>query len=103
MSQLEHTPGPWRQNGPYIFGPADNDGTHRCDVANVLGYMSSEGEANARLIVTAPQLLDTLKLVLRQYEQVCEDNHVMGWPDMVRSAHDLIAKATGEQEGNVCG
>ena len=102
MNKLEHTPAPWRQNGPYIFGPPGN-GTRRFDVAHVWGYMSPEGEANARLIVVAPQLLDTLKLVLGQYEQVCQDNHVMGWPDMVRSAHDLIAQATGEQEGNVCG
>ena len=40
-----------------------------------------------------PDLLAACELLLGQYEQICEDNDVLGWPAMIRDAKAAIAKA----------
>lgn len=90
----KHTPGPWQHSvklsgsenhrGFRIWGadgwaladvqPADEDGT--------------EGEANARLIAAAPDLLEALKGVLRVADRKTDEF------DAARAA---IAKAEGEE------
>ena len=91
----QHTPGPWTVDNQYIHGP---DGIRFLAVAG-----DGAGQANARLIAAAPELLDAAKLVLAWYE--AENNHAgtsfMERVDMCRDSENAlraaIAKATGVQ------
>jgi hypothetical protein len=99
IGQATHAPGPW------IAGVAEVDGCGIVLAVTVDGGengfvvarygIEKEDWANARLIAAAPDLLAMLRLVTDQYEQICQDNHVMGWPLMVRTAKATIAKAEG--------
>lgn len=58
----KHTPGPWQFNGPEIYAPNFRGvRKHHYDVARVLHVMDDEGEANARLIAAAPDMLQMLR------------------------------------------
>ena len=35
-------------------------------------------------------IIGMLEFFINQYEQVCADNHVMGWPDLVKSTRRII-------------
>lgn len=73
---MEHTPGPWRVANDQecdaffiqiISGP-------KKDIAIVyLAVEDSHGEANARLIAAAPELLDALRLLLEHSESFHDD------------------------------
>ncbi|MEA3233864.1 hypothetical protein OP492_04265 [Pseudomonas mosselii] len=95
MSERKHTPGPWtelpRTECIAISGQ---------DKAKLqLGFVNSsnpdrvaEGEANAKLIAAAPDLLAALEMAL----DGCENHHpldadIHSWQDAARAA---IAKAT---------
>jgi hypothetical protein len=57
-----HTPGPWAAGGTTVYGSAK--GSCRNTVASTVccgSLTKDEDEANARLIATAPELLETLK------------------------------------------
>ena len=92
----QHTPGPWRfSSHPYdgnymrIHCSSDPSGGD-----SLRGYC---GEANARLIAAAPDLLEALKLCEGNISSLLASKHpkVFGeWLYVVRAA---IAKATGEQ------
>ena len=85
MSTTKHTPGPWtvdriecdcgRGSGHRIVTESDDLG-------------SSENRANARLIASAPELLEALEHVV---EMAPNHNH-----DWVMKARHAIAKATGQ-------
>jgi hypothetical protein len=51
-ANVHHTPGPWTVDGSYIHGP---NGKRFLAVAG-----DGEGQANARLIAAAPELLEAL-------------------------------------------
>jgi hypothetical protein len=98
-----HTPGPWEAR-EYGLTPILKTAAHGVIVgkgdgmiAFVPGRVKAECEARARLIASAPDLLEALELITEQYLQICEDNHVMGWPGCVRHVRAIIAKARGEQ------
>lgn len=93
---MEHTKGPWmigeietKQTtfkGPYI-NITTNNGWMQPAIA--AGRNESETIANARLIAAAPELLETLKRIVENY-----DNKVLFHSDIVY-AIDAIANAEG--------
>lgn len=86
MSEMKHTPGPWRTNGCYISSNYGEVG-HAYWVSSMPDGMS---EANARLIAAAPELLEALQAIIDGPGLDCvPDNDVQA---LISSA---IAKATG--------
>ncbi len=88
----KHTPGPWRFNchphdGNYMRITCSND---LSEGDNLRGYC---GEANARLIAAAPDLLDALIGIAALYDS---DEGCRTLPQYI-AARAAIAKATGEQ------
>ncbi len=115
----QHTPGPWefskmllpskvkdRRCGFVVNGPESHRlqwgeelPTRVCDLRTPRGFNGySEGEANARLIAAAPELLDTLKLLFEDWVTLvgddCEDNEDVRriW----QACQDALTKATNE-------
>ena len=95
MSEVKHTPGPWRyestsgSNYARIFLSANEE-----DGDNLRGYC---GEANARLIAAAPELLEALQHIQRciplgGFAQIHHNSDTWAQIDAA------IAKATGETE-----
>jgi hypothetical protein len=89
MSKLQHTPGPWK------YTISKNSGRHQISDAKCGGQVCaiwSRGkditEANARLIVAAPDMLEALISVYQIYidRDICCDN------EFIKS---VIEKATG--------
>jgi hypothetical protein len=72
---VKHSPGPWKVNaadgGRYLLIEAAGGGS----VAALWGTGDGLGEADARLISAAPELLDLVRLYARYY---CETEHVGG-------------------------
>jgi hypothetical protein len=100
----QHTPGPWSVEGSYVHGP---DGKRFLAVAS-----DGEGQANARLISSAPDLLSAMEsiaalepsIMSKQAEEgfryhTEEDAyriHLAGLINQARAiARAAIAKATG--------
>lgn len=91
----EHTPGPWtlsRNLGPWTSSAGHvhhtiERGSHGC--INVEQSAGDEAEANARLIVAAPEMLEALRTIV--------DRSVLGAPGnpFGEQARAAIAKATG--------
>ncbi len=89
-----HTPGPWEiDDYGTLRGPAPEDestaGQHIADLVDEnLDWLSPNGEADARLIAAAPELLEALQVLL----MACP---VREGGSAHRQATDAIAKATG--------
>lgn len=84
----DHTPGPWYDvafYGNHSIGSVD------VRVAEVVlnGVYDLKGEANARLIAAAPDLLEALYLLVR------DKDRGMRFSERIRHAEAAIAKATG--------
>lgn len=64
-TKAQHTPGPWKANGPQVTAQGD---MRRVVVATVNGYVfgphADEPLANAHLIASAPALLEALEELL---------------------------------------
>lgn len=116
----KHTPGPWRLNDPKDHTPELLNGDYRCIGAGV-GYCMPDcppgfsivgalREADARLMVAAPDLLEVLKESLPFLRDHAEDmaDFAAQWPadpdgpgaaakaaDRVKRAEAAIAKAEG--------
>jgi len=106
MIEATHTPGPWEIEGPASYragevaiGTVANDNDSWSELATVVvrvdGLPSPEGEANARLIAAAPDLLAACRLALVQFSSLAES----GIPVMhqIKELSTAIRKATGEQ------
>ena len=79
----KHTPGPWSINGNKI----DGNGYH---IVSVNSHRTSDGEANARLIAAAPELLEIVKSILA-------DDMMQYLPaEYIEKIRSSIAKATGQ-------
>lgn len=84
-----HTPGPWATDG-HIYGGSrffvgsEFRGGAVCSVV----CRDDEGEANARLIAAAPELLEAVM----HLAEALEDGH---WQNTKEHLRELIAKATG--------
>lgn len=96
MTQAKHTPGPWiiediTDDGQSVISAASKNWIDFARVWVVTDESTDkEGEANARLIAAAPELLEALKDVMSAVE--------LGWiPDgeSMFNARAAIAKATG--------
>ncbi len=106
---MSFTPGPWEIDNSETISVRAADGSRLCTLnwlrgpAGRLGRIeANEVEANARLIASAPALLETLKEVLPfvqddTLESVVIDNgpHLTR-ADLARMCAAVIAKATGE-------
>lgn len=82
-----HTPGPWfvSKGSPYYVC---NDGFW---IASTMGIKGPEGEANARLIAAAPELLSQLEYAVKLLGAFPTLNGTA----QVQSMRDTLAKATG--------
>lgn len=97
-----HTPGPWRvwrEVGLEIF--PDCSGTRIALVTNEAngpkGITPAMGEANARLIAAAPDLLAALKAFVDDVTDADHSAHDWSEQVVLKRARAAIAKATGEQ------
>ena len=94
--QTKHTPGPWN------FAKSDIDGRYSIYGNGPLAYcgdtgaVNGDGEANARLIAAAPDLLVALKALVGEADlgEVDLDDDDRAKLEQARAA---IAKATGDQ------
>lgn len=76
---MKHTPGPWSVNYACIV-EAPRKFRHNLAICAVNGNSVEEGEANAKLIAAAPELLAVLKWTSEElyqrgylgYEELCE-------------------------------
>lgn len=87
----KHTAGPWAVTGGQTVHQPNKD--HYKPICKAYGKYhkdadKSEAEANARLIAAAPELLDALKLALKQNE--CD---MVMTGEECRKASKAIAKA----------
>lgn len=95
----KHTPGPWVHLGcGDIVQKAEDYSGDIKDIAAVYLTLGDEDEANARLIVAAPELLEMLCTALPFIEDAELDpaykaGHVAEISKQIRA---LIAKATGK-------
>jgi len=99
MSESKNTPGPWRisrTSGMEIFINHDHDQPNR-----VAGYFAEvrrftsdneQVEANAKLIASAPDLLDALRLIASAKDRDFGIDYAIG------CAKAAIRKATGEKQ-----
>lgn len=84
---MKHTPGPWKLN---IDTVCIRNGVQ---VQPVTHHMDSQGMADARLIASAPELLEALKAVRCFYENA---KHLSGDEDAIlEEVRAAIAKAEG--------
>ena len=93
MSKQQHTPGPWKlSEDPETF----KNKIFGADNYNVLGpnRLSSEVEANARLIAAAPDLLEALEELI-SYRAVEQLREYGNYPVFAK-VDAAIAKARGE-------
>lgn len=90
---MEHTPGPWQELGTAIWAGAD--GTLLVAQAKEKAARRrptrKEADANARLIASAPELLEALKLFVAAVEQ----GHDAMLVTAEKRAKSVIAKAQG--------
>jgi len=82
-----HTPGPWwfsaAEEGYYVAGVGDKELTNLIQ------------KEDARLIASAPELLEALKLMVARFEPNAWANEIKP-REVIEQARAAIAKATGE-------
>jgi hypothetical protein len=88
---MDHTPGSWKRvtEHPVIPGKIRSG---NCTLAEVRGF-GSEACANAALMAAAPELLETLREMVRMYEEV---QPCGGYQGVYDGAVSAIAKAEGK-------
>ena len=98
--ETKHTTGPWHTTKPsesngYVWvNPIDG-----CcgEVATAWSTSQGSAEANARLIAAAPDLLESLEMIVSEADSYTArtGKPVYNWLDQARAA---IAKAKGEEQ-----
>ncbi len=63
-------------------------------VAKIFAGHTKEGEANAKLIASAPELLNALKNVLEGFKLAINDNGLKGFNNFIQEGNEAIEKAT---------
>lgn len=86
MTDAKHTPGPWRVNGQKsVRGP---------NLEYIANANWKNGEANARLIAAAPDLLEAL-IMVRDADDDCKSDGLPTIPSIARATiNAAISKAT---------
>jgi len=98
-----HTPGPWRYAGHGGTHVLDSNGRCIGDAPQPHGMPPEEGEANARLIAAAPELLAALERLAGSLEACAEEfrRRNMAEEDLaldgLEVAYSIIAKAKWAQ------
>jgi len=102
-----HTPGPWKLITQVLSAPPEPDcyivvdaAEHYatiCKIKSPCSALAPQAAANARLITAAPELLDSLKLVLADLEHYAA-THGPGPDVRLAAARAAIAKAEGSAE-----
>lgn len=99
----KHTPGEWRVRHNGVGGPfISSDNGTIADVRtfggiHVGGPQHPETMANARLIAAAPDLLEALQVMVRDYTASHADGGSLEMQPAILQASQAIARATGEQ------
>ena len=100
----EYTPGPWVMSGRcYELGDglAGINGQGWNELAGVVikvnGRRSDEGIANARLIAAAPDLLEALKVMVRDYGAAHASCGDLEMSPALLQAQQAIFRAIGDQ------
>lgn len=99
----KHTPGPWSVTkakhgvdmSHYVVALATPDRNDRALVVHAEQGDDGQGDANARLIAAAPELLEALEWALRAMEA---RNPLWAEGERFVAARATIAKAKGEQQ-----
>lgn len=88
MTESKHTPGPWELHPLMAHdGKEVREATGKGRLVGIgLGPDADSQEANARLIASAPEMLE----LLRRYVQVCEDQKLTG--ELKDDACAILAK-----------
>lgn len=101
VREMKHTPGPWiARIMPY---PKEND-KHWIDdsygkpICEVRQYFHGEGEANAYLIASAPELLKACKVALLAFETMLQAKDNLCDPGQITLLRGAIQKAEGREE-----
>lgn len=94
-----HTPGPWNKDRYGVLRGADGAAVVVADsgLAFASGYEAPERVANARLISSAPELLEACELLLATYGEL-HALHDLGECEGSVKARAAIAKATGADQ-----
>ena len=102
MGKTEHTPGPWGwqvnvNDTGYAIGFLARDGQAENTLIAKTPGISNEDEANARLMASAPDLLERRDALLEALEAVMQvvDQYPFDEPEF-EQAHAAIAKARGK-------
>jgi hypothetical protein len=102
MTDTKHTPGPWAvcPDGRLtpgatvpVYSASDAEGL-RLTVA-LVRTIGPEGDADARLIAAAPELLAALEEFCRECDGYLDGNDGRPWGTLLKG-RAAIAKATGE-------
>ncbi len=101
--ETKHTPGPWEEHGENIYneiligleGKRNNSGKIAHVGFGICGYAEPEWRANAKLIAAAPELLETLLQVQKNYLEAYNraSSYILSEDDM-NSIDYAINKAT---------
>ncbi len=95
MKQPKHTPGPWTvYETPRSF-VIETVNVHRSELATVDKQSATDASLNARLIASAPCLLEALEAVLMAgvFHETSDDKRAS---EAIRLANAALAKARGE-------
>ena len=94
----KHTPGPWTVNA---YNEIESGAVRICSVdieETNAGLNGGEGQANARLIAAAPDLLEALRLQVSAFDgdalDEIEEGYGLATAQRVDAARAAIAKAT---------
>lgn len=85
----KHTPGPWELRGTRLVTDK-----HGVIIAEKIGSNDGDSESNARLIASAPELLELLERMVRAFN-VKEIDPLVAFVT-IEQARAAIAKARGE-------
>ena len=94
--KTQHTPGPWEYMESSIVGPNIGSSEEKWLRPVIARFSTGVSLANLNLMLSVPELLDSLKVMLRDYAAVHGVGDLEMQPALLQ-ASAAIAKATGEK------
>ena len=92
--KTQHTPSPWEYMGSSIVGPNIGSSEEKWLRPVIARFSTGVSLANLNLMLSVPELLDSLKVMLRDYAAVHGVGDLEMQPALLQ-ASAAIAKATG--------